>query len=47
MLSRENNELLTQIGANVEAAAFIIELTFLNGRDRLKVPSHSLLQYDD
>tara|TARA_Y100000588_G_scaffold172483_1_gene186325 strand:- start:56 stop:571 length:516 start_codon:yes stop_codon:yes gene_type:complete len=40
-------ELLTQIGANVEAAAFIIELTFLNGRDRLQVPSHSLLQYDD
>jgi adenine phosphoribosyltransferase len=39
-------ELLQSIGAEVCAAAFIIELTFLNGRDRLDVPSVALTQYD-
>lgn len=39
-------DLLTQIGADVAATAFIIELTFLNGRDKLKVPAVSLIKYD-
>jgi len=38
--------LLRQVGAEVTAAQFIIELTFLNGRDRLDVPAQSLIAYD-
>ena len=38
--------LLEQVGAKVPAAACIIELTFLDGRKRLKVPVETLLQYD-
>ena len=38
--------LLRQIGAEVPAAAFIIELGFLEGRKRLDVPVTSLLTYD-
>ena len=38
--------LLRSVGGDVRAAAFIIELTFLNGRARLDVPTASLLQYD-
>ena len=38
--------LLRQAGANVPAAAALIELTFLNGRDRLDVPFEALLSYD-
>ncbi len=38
--------LLEQVGAVVPAAACIIELTFLEGRKRLKVPVEALLQYD-
>jgi adenine phosphoribosyltransferase len=38
--------LLEQVGAVVPAAACIIELTFLDGRKRLKVPVEALLQYD-
>jgi adenine phosphoribosyltransferase len=38
--------LLRQIGAVVPAAAALIELTFLNGRDRLDVPFESLIAYD-
>jgi len=38
--------LLEQVGAVVPAAACIIELTFLEGRRRLKVPVEALLQYD-
>jgi adenine phosphoribosyltransferase len=30
----------------VPAAAALIELTFLNGRDRLDVPFESLIAYD-
>ncbi len=33
-------------GANVVGAACIIELTFLNGTDRLDAPFTSLIQYD-
>jgi adenine phosphoribosyltransferase len=40
-------ELLRRIGADVAAAAFIIELTFLAGRDKLDVPVHSLIGYDE
>ncbi|MFM2043924.1 MAG: adenine phosphoribosyltransferase [Pseudomonadota bacterium] len=38
--------LLRKVGADVCAAAFIVELTFLNGRDRLDVPVTSLVAYD-
>ena len=40
-------ELLRRIGADVTAAAFIIELTFLAGREKLDVPVHSLIGYDE
>ena len=40
-------ELLTAAGASVVAAACIIELTFLNGREKLQVPFTSLLSYDE
>lgn len=39
-------ELLRKVGADVRGAAFIIELTFLNGRSRLDVPVSSVLSYD-
>jgi adenine phosphoribosyltransferase len=39
--------LLRGAGAVVPAAAALIELTFLKGRDRLDVPFESLLRYDD
>ncbi|CAK0769041.1 adenine phosphoribosyltransferase [uncultured Gammaproteobacteria bacterium] len=38
--------LLRQVGADVLAAAFLIELSFLNGRDRLDLPCHALMSYD-
>ncbi len=38
--------LLRQIGAEVPAAATLIELTFLHGRARLDVPCISLVSYD-
>jgi len=38
--------LLRQVGADVRACATIIELTFLNGRDRLDVPVSALIRYD-
>ena len=38
--------LLRRIGADVRAAAFIIELGFLNGRERLDVPVHSVASYE-
>ncbi|MFN5609671.1 MAG: adenine phosphoribosyltransferase [Holosporales bacterium] len=39
-------KLLRQCGAEVPLAAGLIELTFLKGRERIGVPFHSLLQYD-
>lgn len=39
--------LLRQAGAEVPAAAALIELTFLQGRSRIGVPFESLLAYDD
>jgi adenine phosphoribosyltransferase len=38
--------LLRSVGGDVRAAAFIIELAFLNGRDRFDVPTHALVGYD-
>ena len=38
--------LLRKLGAEVPAAAALIELTFLHGRDKLDVPLESLLAYD-
>jgi len=38
--------LLKRLGADVQAAAFIIELSFLNGRRKLDVPVESLVAYD-
>ncbi|MEK9644422.1 MAG: adenine phosphoribosyltransferase [Alphaproteobacteria bacterium] len=40
-------ELLRSVGAEVVASAFIIELNFLNGRYKLDVPIHSLIEYDE
>jgi adenine phosphoribosyltransferase len=37
---------LRQVGADVCAAACIIELAFLNGRARLNVPFISVVSYD-
>ncbi len=39
--------LARQMGAEITGAAFIIELAFLKGRDKLDVPVHSLLSYDE
>ena len=39
-------KLLEQVGGVVPAAACVIELTFLEGRKRLKVPVETLLKYD-
>lgn len=39
-------ELVHKVGGEVVAAASIIELTFLKGRERLPVPFVSLVQYD-
>ena len=39
-------ELVQKVGGEVVAAASIIELTFLQGRERLPVPFVSLAQYD-
>jgi adenine phosphoribosyltransferase len=38
--------LLEQVGAVVPTAACVIELTFLEGRQKLSVPVEALLQYD-
>lgn len=39
--------LIEKIGGHVAAAATIMELSFLGGRDTISKPFHSLLQYDD
>lgn len=39
--------LLRQAGAEVPAAAALIELTFLGGRARLDVPFDALVAYDE
>jgi len=40
-------ELFRSIGADVRAAACIIELNFLKGRDRLDVPFQALIRYNE
>ncbi|MDE2390743.1 MAG: adenine phosphoribosyltransferase, partial [Rhodospirillales bacterium] len=40
-------KLLRSAGAEVVAAAAMIELTFLHGRDKLDVPFEALVQYDN
>ncbi len=44
---RAGIDLLHQVGAEVPLTAALIELTFLNGRDRLGVPFEGLLAYDE
>ena len=39
-------KLITKIGGEPVASAFVIELAFLSGRDVLDVPTHSLLVVD-
>lgn len=39
-------KLLRQVGATVPAVATLIELSFLNGRQRLDVPVETLVTYD-
>lgn len=39
-------KLARQVGANVVGASFVIELSFLKGRNKLDVPVFSLLTYD-
>ncbi len=43
---RAATELLRRCGAEVAAAACIIELTFLGGRQHLELPLHSLIAYN-
>jgi adenine phosphoribosyltransferase len=46
--ARAKIELVEQLGAEVAGLAFVVELAFLNGRDRLYgYDVHSLVQYDD
>lgn len=40
-------ELIRSVGAEVVASAYIIELGFLKGRDKLDVPVHSLIEFDE
>jgi adenine phosphoribosyltransferase len=40
-------KLLQNVGAEVVAAAALIELTFLQGRSKFDVPFEALIQYDD
>ena len=40
-------ELCRKVGAEVVGAACIIELSFLNGRDKLDVPCTTLVTYDE
>jgi adenine phosphoribosyltransferase len=39
--------LLRQVGAVVPAAATLIELTFLKGRQKLDIPCETLVAYDE
>jgi len=39
-------KLIQSVGAEVEATACLIELSFLKGRDRLDVPFHTLMDYE-
>jgi adenine phosphoribosyltransferase len=40
-------DLVTKLGGEIVACAFLVELSFLGGRDRLMPhPVHSLINYD-
>lgn len=39
-------KLLEKVGAEVVAAAVVVELNFLKGREKLNVPVEALIQYD-
>ena len=39
-------DLLRKVGANVQGAACIVELSFLGARQRVDVPIHTLVTYD-
>jgi adenine phosphoribosyltransferase len=39
-------KLVQQLGAEVDSCLFVIELSFLNGRNVLEAETHSLLHYD-
>ena len=40
------NVLLKKVGADVRAAACIIELTFLGGRNQVDLPVETIIAYD-
>ena len=40
-------ELLRKVGANVIGSACIVELNFLNGREKLDIPCSTLVSYDE
>ena len=42
-----STQLLRDFGADVRAGACIIELTFLEGREKLDIPFTSLIQFDE
>jgi adenine phosphoribosyltransferase len=45
--ARAKIDLVEQLGAEVVGLAFVVELSFLGGRDRLyPYDVHSLIQYD-
>jgi len=39
-------ELVQKLGGNIVEAAFLVELAFLEGRNKLNIPVFSLLQYE-
>lgn len=39
--------LAQKMGAQIIGTAFVVELTFLNGRAKVGLPVHALLQYDE
>jgi len=45
--AQASHELLSKVGADVVTAAFIMELTFLNGRAKLDLPVTTLISYDE
>jgi adenine phosphoribosyltransferase len=45
--ARATIDLLRRVGADVRGAAFIIELAFLGGREKLDVPLTTLVTYHD
>lgn len=45
--ARASCDLISKLGGEVAECAFVVELTFLNGRDKLfPVPTFSLVQFD-